>query len=658
MDPKQRITELVNLLNRYSYEYYVSDNPSVSDVEYDSLLRELEGLEKANPELILKDSPTQRIGDQPIAKFEKIHFATPMLSLGNVFNRAEILEFHERIVKAGFRPQYVCELKIDGIASSATFKNGKFVLGSTRGNGQVGENITQNMKVIGNMPKRLKDDIDLEVRGEVYMRKAVFEELNSLKKKAQEEPFKNPRNAAGGSLRQLDSAITKERKLDLFAYTVIKPEMYGLKSQDAALKFLTAQGFSVNPNYKLCDSIEQVWNYLEYWKDQRREMDYETDGVVIKVNDFALQEEIGYTIKVPKWATAYKFPALEVETKLLNIEFTVGRTGGITPIAILEPIMIAGSLVQRATLNNEDFVTSRDIRIGDYVVVRKAAEIIPEVVRVNFDRRQNTKPFVMAKVCPDCESQLVRKPGEADHYCLNEECPGRKRAALIYFASRPGMDIDGLGERMVEDLMKLGFLKTIPDIYKLKEHRAALMEIDGLGEKSVNNLLSAIEESKKNGLAQLLTALGIRLVGGKSAKELVKKYHSLSEISEATAMDLLQIKDVGEATAESIAEYFRANAALISELISLGIDPIVAESENASSILKGMTVVLTGKLETMTRDQATLLIEKHGGSTSSSVSKNTSFVLAGSDAGSKKTTAEKLHVKIISEEEFKKLIGE
>ncbi|HNZ50549.1 MAG TPA: NAD-dependent DNA ligase LigA [Bacilli bacterium] len=658
MDPKQRIIELVNLLNQYSYEYYVDDNPSVTDLEYDKLLRELEQLEKENPQYILKNSPTQKVGAKAAPKFEKIRFVKPMLSLANAFTKAEIEEFHERIIKEGFHPSYVCELKIDGIASSAVYEKGQFVQGATRGDGEEGENITANMLTIKSLPKTINELNALEVRGEVYMKKSVMDQLNSERETEGESLFKNPRNAAGGSLRQLDSSITAQRKLDLFVYTVVNPEKYHLSTQMEAMAFLIKQGFTVNPHYRLCQSIEEVWDYLQSWKDKRRELDYETDGVVIKVNDFTLQEEIGYTIKNPKWALAYKFPPLEVETKLLEIVFSVGRTGGITPIAILEPVLLAGSTVSRATLNNEDFIKERDIEIGDYVVIRKAAEIIPEVIKVNLEKRQNTKPFVMATNCPQCGSTLVRAEGEADHYCLNEQCPGRNKASLIYFASKVGMNIDGLGEKLVEELMNRGFIKTITDLYRLENHREALMNLPGMGEKSVNNLLIAINNSKNNPLAKVITALGIRLVGTKAAKELVKYYPNLSALKQARLEELMNIKDVGPATANSLVGFMKQNSSLIDELISLGINPQETKTAKQSDILKGMTVVLTGKLETMTREEASLLVEKHGGQTAGSVSKKTSLVVCGSDAGSKKTQAEKLNVKIINEAEFKALIGE
>ncbi|MDD3171082.1 MAG: NAD-dependent DNA ligase LigA [Bacilli bacterium] len=657
MNPKDRIAQLVNDLNRYGEEYYVNDNPTISDVEYDSLLRELEALEKKYPEYVLSNSPTKRVGGINQSKLDKIYYEKPMLSLANAFNEQEIREFDYRITKEGFIPSYVCELKIDGIASNAKYEEGKFLQGATRGNGVVGEDITANMRTIKTLPKKLNQDISVEVRGEVYMRKDVFNLLNEEKTSLGEEPFKNPRNAAGGSLRQLDSNITKKRNLDIFNYTVVDAEKYGLRSQSEALKFLVDLGFQVNPNYEHCDNIEKVLEYLDKWKDARRKLNYETDGVVIKVDDFAMQEEIGYTIKSPKWAIAYKFPAEEVETKLLDIIFTIGRTGNITPNAVLEPIMIAGSLVQRATLNNEDFVISRDIRIGDYVVVRKAGEIIPEVVRVNFTRRpEKTKPFVMIDKCPVCNHELVRTIDEAVHYCVNNECDGRKIASLIYFASRPAMNIEGLGEKLVEDLYRLGYLKSIADIYRLENHYEELIKIDGLGEKSITALLKAIEESKNNSFDKVITALGIRFVGSKISKMLASNFSSFDELERATYEDFYAIKDIGTSIASSLVQYFSENKKLIEELKDLGINPLVAKKNKENQIFSGKMIVLTGKLETMTREEATKIIEDLGGSATSSVSKNTSFVVAGTDAGSKKDKALSLGVEILSEEEFLKII--
>lgn len=656
MDPKNRIKELTEKLNQYNEEYYIYNEPSVSDYEYDSLLRELENLEKSYPEYALENSPTKKVGDDTEGTLDEVVYDIPMLSLANAFSESEMRDFDRRVKSYGVNPTYICELKIDGISSSSHFQKGKFFLGATRGNGTVGENITSNMKTVRNLPHKLTEEIDVEVRGEVYMKKSVFEHLNKKREDEGEEPFKNPRNATGGSLKQLDSKVTKSRKLDLFAYTLVNAQNYNVKSQLEALEFIEHLGFEVNPNYKHCMSIDEVIDYINYWKDRRKELDYETDGVVIKVNEFAYQDIIGITTKSPRWAIAYKFPALEVETKLIDIKFTVGRTGNITPNAVLEPVMIAGSLVQRATLNNEDFVVSKDIRIGDIVSVRKAGEIIPEVVRVIKEKRTEPLPkFRMIEYCPACNSKLVRAEDEAVHYCLNKECPGRKKANIIYFASKVAMDIETLGEKMVSNLFDLGYLEKITDIYRLKDKKDDLERIEGLGEKSVSVLLDNIEKSKNNPLPKVITSLGIRFVGSKVSKILCKKFNSLDAFVNAKVDDYLEIKDIGIATAQSLVSYFEENKELIEELISLGINPI-QESNNISNMFSGKTFVLTGKLDTLTREEATKIIEDNGGNVSSSVSNKTSFVLLGKDPGSKYEKALKLNIKIITEEEFIKIV--
>ena len=657
MDPKKRIEQLVEDLNRYSEEYYIYDSPTISDFEYDALLRELEELEKQYPEYVLDNSPTKRVGDFSESKLEKIYYNKPMLSLMDVFSYDELREFDNKIQALGYNVTYACELKIDGIASNCKYKDGVFVLGATRGNGLVGENITENMKTIRTLPKVLYKNEDIEVRGEVYMKRSVLDELNQGRVNDGLEPFKNCRNTAGGSLRQLDSNITKERRLDNFSYTIVDAMKYGIKTQVESLEYLKKLGFSVNPNYKLCKNIEEVIDYIEMWKDERKNLDYDTDGVVIKVNEIDLHDLIGYTVKCPKWAVAYKFPALEVETKLLDIKFTVGRTGCITPNAVLEPVMIAGSLVQRATLNNEDFVISKDIRIGDIVSVRKAGEIIPEVVKVNLEKRdQSLLPFKMIENCPCCGEKLVREAGEADHYCVNDNCTGRRLASIIYFASRPAMNIEGLGEKLVEDFYNLGYLKDFTDIYKLHLYREELMSIEGLGEKSVTTLLDNIEKSKQNDLALVITSLGIRFVGGKVSKILSKYYKSLNDLSLASISDLISIKDIGERTANSIVSFFKGNKELIDKLIELGVNPINDEKVIIDQKFKGMTFALTGKLPTLSRDDATKIIEDLGGNVSSSVSKKTTYVLLGEAAGSKLDKARSLGIPTISEDEFLNLI--
>ena len=576
-----------------------------------------------------------------------------MLSLGDIFNYDEVRSFCEKIYNMGITPTFVCELKIDGIASSKTYKKGFFTLGSTRGNGSVGENITQNLKEINDIPKVLDSDLDIEVRGEVYMKRSVLESLNNDRKEKGLDLFKNCRNTAGGSLRQLDSNITKERSLNDFCYTLVNPQNYNINTQTEALQFMASQGFQINKHYKLCNTVDEIIEYLEYWKEERKKLDYDTDGVVIKVNEFNLQEEIGYTVKAPKWGIAYKFPAEEVETKLLDIIYTVGRTGNITPNAVLEPVFISGSLVQRATLNNEDFCTEKDIRVGDYVVVRKAGEIIPEVVSVNFSRREkDLPPFKMIENCPICNQPLVRKENESLHFCVNENCNGRIIANIIYFASRPCMDIEGLGEKVVEQLYELGYIKKITDIYYLENHKDSLTKLEGYGDLSVSNLLQSIEQSKQNPLEKVIASLGIRYVGAKVSKVLAKEFGSLDNLMEATFDQLNSIRDIGPNIANSVINFISNNKDLIEELKSLGINPVVEKVDNTNLLYSGKAIVLTGKLEKFTREEATAIIEKLGGSVTSSVSKKTYMVVCGSDAGSKLTKANQLGIKVINEEQF------
>ena len=659
MKAKERITYLTNLLNQYNYEYYVLDNPTATDLEYDSLMKELEALEKEYPELVLPNTPTQKVGAFLKLDLDTITHKNQMMSLANAFSYDELREFDERIEKTiGTKVSYTCELKIDGIASTVHYQNGLLVLGATRGNGVTGENITKNMLTIDVLPKVLKDYLDLEVRGEVYMSKAIFEKLNDERTSLGLALFANPRNAAGGSLRQLDAEVTKQRQLEHFAYTLVNPEKYDIHYQSDVMKFLKEQGFNVNPYYQKCETIEDVIKYIEDFKDKRKALPYETDGIVIKVDNLDLYEEIGYTVKVPKWAIAYKFPAEIVVTKLRDIMFTVGRTGKIIPNAIMDPVIISGSTVSRATLNNEDFILSRDIRIGDYVKVRKAGEIIPEVVEVEFSRRSiDTKPFEMIKECPICGSNLTRKPGDADHYCLNPECGGKKLEQIIHYASRVAMDIDGLGEKQLETFYDLGYVLDVADIYQLGNYRFELMNLDGMGNTRINNLLNAIEESKNNTLDKFIFGLGIRHIGAKASKNLVKKYKNIDELSKAEFDDLINIPDIGDIMAESIIEYFKnpKNMALIERLKNLGVNPQVKENVETRQLFEGQTIVLTGKLEKFTREEATLLIESLGGRASSSVTKKTNFVVAGSDAGSKKQKAIELNIPILTEEEFLEL---
>lgn len=650
---KNKIYELTQLLNKYRKEYYELDAPTISDYEYDSLIHNLEQLEMQYPEYALPNSPTKQVGYTPNNKFEAVVFEKPMLSLGDIFNYEEVKSFCEKIYNMGIYPTFVCELKIDGIASSLTYEKGFFTLGSTRGDGTVGENITENLKTVNTLPKVLDKDLDVEVRGEVYMKRSILERLNQERKEKGLELFKNCRNTAGGSLRQLDSNITKERQLSNFCYTLVNPEKYGVHTQTDALKFMENNGFPINNHYKLCKSADEIIEYLEYWKEERKKLDYDTDGVVIKVNEFNLQEEIGYTVKAPKWGIAYKFPAEEVETKLLDIIYTVGRTGNITPNAVLEPVFISGSLVQRATLNNEDFCKEKDIRIGDYVVVRKAGEIIPEVVSVNLQRREkDLNPFEMIERCPKCNELLVRKENESLHFCVNEKCDGRVVANIIYFASRPCMDIEGLGEKVVEELYNLGYIRKITDIYYLYNYKEQLKQLEGYGELSVNNLLESIEKSKENSLERVIASLGIRYVGAKVSKILAKQFCSLDNLLNASYDELNNIRDIGPNISSSVVTFMENNKDLITELKLLGINPIMEKVDESNLLYSGKAIVLTGKLEKFTREQATQIIEQLGGSVTSSVSKKTYMVVCGSDAGSKLAKAQQLGIKVINEQQF------
>lgn len=657
-DVQSRINELVNKLNQYNYEYYILDNPTIDDSEYDSLIAELEQLENKYPAFIRSDSPTKQVGAFLKTDLETINHQYQMMSLGDVFNAEELRDFDEKIKKVVNSYTYTVELKIDGIASTAHYENGLFILGATRGNGIVGENITKNMLMISSLPKVLNKHVSIEVRGEVYMKKSVLDEVNQKREKNNLPLFANPRNAAGGSLRQLDEKITKERKLDQFAYTIVNPEKYGITSQVESLKYLRELGFSVNPYFKHCRDIEEVIKVIDEYDELRKTLDYATDGIVIKVNEFDLYDIIGYTVKVPKWAIAYKFPAEIVTTKLKDIIFTVGRTGKIIPNAVLDPVYIAGTVVSRATLNNEDFIVSRDIRIGDYVRVRKAGEIIPEVVDVDLTRRsEGLVPFKMLERCPKCGSRIEKIDSEAIHFCNNPECGGRILEGIIHFASRDAMDIEGLGEKQIEQLYSLGYLEDATDIYLLKNYEKDLLALDRFGQKKVDNLLNAIEKSKENSLDKFIFGLGIRHIGSKAAKTLSKHYSSIKALSETTYEELLSLDDFGEVMAESIILYFEnnKNVKLLNKFISYGVNPKSKNSISSSKFI-GMTFVLTGTLPTMSREEASKIIEDNGGKTSSSVSKKTTYVLAGEAAGSKLDKAKSLGVKIISEEEFKGML--
>ena len=655
---KQRMKELTQELKQYNYEYYILDNPTVDDIEYDSKMRELERLEKEYPMYQDPNTPTKQVGAFLKTELSSITHAVPMLSLANAFSYEELEEFDEKISKVVSNYTYNVELKIDGIASSIHYEDGLLVLGATRGNGVIGENITNNVLKVNKLPKVLTKRINAEVRGEVYMSKEVFEKLNKIRQTQNQPLFANPRNAAGGSLRQLDSSITEKRQLEHFAYTLVNPKQHNINTQSDAMEYMKSLGFNINPHCRHCKNIQEVIAYIEEYKEKRKTLEYETDGIVIKVNEMYLYDTIGYTIKVPKWAIAYKFPAEVVTTKLQDIIFTVGRTGIITPNAVLDPVYVGGTMVSRATLNNEDFIMSRDIRIGDYVRVRKAGEIIPEVVEVDLSRRsENLIPFKMIEKCPICNEPLYKKENEAEHYCHNEDCGGRILEGIVHFASRVAMDIDGLGDKQIETLYNLGYIKDSADIYNLYKYETEIINIDRFGKKKVENLLNAIENSKTNTLDKFIFGLGIRFVGAKASKNLSKIYSTIEELKNASIEELQNIDDIGVVMATSIYEYFKkqVNIELLEKFKLLGLKPKVVKQETGN-LFKDMTVVLTGSLEKFTRDEASSIIEKLGGKTSSSVSKKTSMVLAGEAAGSKLKKAQELGIKVISESEFEEMI--
>lgn len=653
---KSRVQELRDLLNQYGYEYYVLDQPSVPDAEYDKLMNELIEIEESFPELKTADSPTQRIGGQVLDAFEKVQHQTSMLSLGNAFNEEDLRDFDRRVRQAvGDEFSYVCELKIDGLAVSLRYEDGYLVLGATRGDGTTGENITENLKTIRSIPLRIKEPLSMEVRGEAFMPRKSFEALNEAKMERDEVPFANPRNAAAGSLRQLDPKIAAKRNLDIFVYAMTDTGELEIDSHSESLNLLDELGFKTNRERQTCETIDDVIAYIESWQTQRPELSYDIDGIVVKVDSFDQQAELGTTAKSPRWAIAYKFPAEEVVTKLVNIELTVGRTGVITPTAILEPVQVAGTTVQRASLHNEDLIREKDIRIGDYVVVKKAGDIIPEVVNVIEEKRTGEEQeFTMPAHCPECESELVRLEGEVALRCINPSCPAQIREGLIHFVSRNAMNIDGLGEKVISQLFREQLIKDVADIYTLTKQQ--LIELERMGEKSADNLIAAIEASKKNSLERLLFGLGIRHVGAKAAKTLAQHFETIDKLTKATYDELVAINEIGAKMADAIVAYFTQEEVqeLIHELKEYGVNltykgPKLVSVENVDSVFAGKTVVLTGKLEQLSRNEAKAQIEALGGKVTGSVSKKTDLVVAGEEAGSKLTKANELEIEVWDE---------
>ena len=657
---QEEISKLVSLLNKYSYDYYVEDNPQISDTEYDTLYKQLEKLEENHPEYILENSPTQRVGDRVLDEFEKITHKVPMLSLSNTFSTEDLRDFDARISKLvpDHSVEYICELKIDGLAISIKYENGRLVSAATRGDGSVGEDVTENIKTIFSIPKVLKDNRTFEVRGEVYLPRKSFELLNSERESNNEVLFANPRNAAAGSLRQLDSKITAKRRLSAFIYSIVGDE--SIVSQENALNTAKEYNLPVNPNFKLCKNIDEVIDYINYWTENKKNLPYDIDGIVIKVNSYSTQEEVGYTQKSPRWATAYKFPEEELATKLLDVELSVGRTGIITPVAILDPIVISGSTVSKASLHNKDIIDELDIHIGDMVVVKKAGEIIPKVVRVVRElRTEGSTKYTMPNTCPSCGQQTYIKENDPFTRCKNPDCPDQNIRRIIHFASRDALNIEGLGDKVVTTLYEKGIIAHTIDLFSLE--REKLISLDRMGEKSVDNLLNAIENSKQNSLDKVIFALGILNVGKKAGKILAEKYLNLTNLMNATLDELVNLDDVGQITAESILDYLsdENNIKFINDLIKVGMNPQYEVQEvNTDNIFAGKTVVLTGKLVELTRNEAKEYLEKYGAKVTGSVTSKTDLVIAGEKAGSKLAKAEQLGIRVINEEEFANMVRE
>ncbi len=659
---KERIEELRKQTEYYAGKYYDEDKPEISDFEYDMLMVELRNLEKEYPEFKSKDSLTQKVGGHVKEGFTKVTHEVPLQSLQDVFSLEEVEEFDERMQKQAKENnieniKYVVETKIDGLSAALEYKNGEFVRGATRGNGLVGEDVTENLKTVKTIPMQIPDKIDITVRGEVFISKKDFEEMNQERQENEEELFANARNAAAGSLRQLDSKITQKRPLDIYIFNVQKIEGKNFNSHFEELEYLEKQGFNVNPVRIPCNNIEEVKEAIKKIGEMRESLTYGIDGAVVKIDNLKFREILGSTVKVPRWAVAYKYPPEKKETTVENIICQVGRTGVITPMAILKPVSVAGSTISKTTLHNEDFIKEKDIKIGDTVVIQKAGDVIPEIVEVvKAKRTGKEKEFTMPKVCPVCGAEAVREEGESAVRCTGVECPAKLFRNLVHFVSREAMNIDGLGENIINQLLEKKLIQNIADIYTLKFEDIASLKKNG--KKFAQNLIEAIEKSKSNDLYRLITALGIRHVGGKASKILAKKYKSLDNLQKAEQWELQEINDIGEIMANSIVEFFSQEQTkdLIERLKKAGVNTKEAEQEILDNRFEGKTFVLTGTLTDFTRKEAEDLIEKHGGKISGSVSKKTDYVLAGEEAGSKLTKARDLGINIISEEEFKNLI--
>ncbi len=660
MDPKLRSEEITKLLEKYNYEYYVLDNPSVSDAEYDRLMQELIAIEEAHPELKSPLSPTQRVGGIVQDEFKKVTHKRMMLSLANAFNETDLRDFDRKIreVLGVDKVTYMAEMKIDGLGMSLVYRN-KLQYAATRGDGSEGEDVTSNVITIKSIPSHIDCNDELEIRGEVFMPKKSLIKLNKEREKAGEPLFANARNAAAGSIRQLDSAIAASRGLDAFWYYFVNARDFGIRYHSEALAYADKLGFKTNPERRICNGIDEVLDYIDEYTEKRPSLDYDIDGIVIKVDDMSMYDKLGYTSKTPRWAIAYKFPPEEVITKLTDIVYTVGRTGKITPNAVLEPVRVAGSLVQRATLHNEDFIREKDLKVGDYVVLRKAGDVIPEVVRVVKERRTgDEQEYKMIENCPVCGAPLTKK--DAMHFCLNPYCEAKKIEGMIHYSSRDAMDIEGMGEKVVEQFFNQGFFRDIAEIYDLADHREEIIALDGWKDKSIDNLINAIEKSKSNSLEKVLFGLGIKEVGAKTAKTLARIYGDIDSLKNATFEELIEIPDVGPILSQSLVDWFSNdnNLRLVETLKEKGVNfkYLGSTSKAADSYFSGKTVVLTGTLSSMGRKEATNLLEDLGAKVTGSVSKATDCVIAGVEAGSKLDKAQQLGIQVLNEEEFLALL--
>ena len=660
MSAQKRIEELINLINYHNEKYYNQDSPEIEDFEYDNLMKELIKLEEENPELKRNDSPSNRVGGKPLDKFEQVVHKIPMLSLSNAYSWEDLKDFDSRVREAvGSDVEYVVEFKIDGLSVGLNYNNGIFESGATRGNGIVGENITKNLMTIKNIPLNIDEKGELTVRGEVYISKKDFEEINKIQEEQDQPLYANPRNLAAGSLRQLDSKLTAKRPLDIFIFNLEDINSKQFKTHSESLEYLKQLGFHVSPEFKVFKTMDEIIEYIKYWTEHREDLGFGIDGMVIKVNNLAQREQMGYTAKSPRWAIAYKFPAERKETKLLDIVVEVGRTGTITPTAVLEPIRLAGTTVSRATLHNEDNKKKKDIKINDTVLVQKAGDIIPQVVEVIKEKRTGEEiEFKMPEECPVCGEPTVRLEGEAAVKCINISCPAQIRRGIIHFASREAMDIDGLGESIITLLLKQDLIKDISDLYYLKKEQISVLE--RMGDKSATNLINAINKSKENDLWRFINGLGIKLIGTKAAKILASEFKDLDKLMNATEQELINLEEFGQTMADSVVEFFKEekNISVIEKLKEAGVNTKLIESDDADipKIFEKMKIVLTGTLPTLKRNDAKEMIEKRGGKATSSVSKSTSFVLAGEEAGSKLTKANDLGIKVIDEEKFLQLI--